>query len=91
VRGEVQHGADAVLAQQARDESAVARVADHERRFKHGAAKSAREVVEDHDVLAARAQLAGHVAADVAGAAGHENGVHRAKGWRPVHDPSNFG
>ena len=76
VRGEVQHAFDLARAQQHRDHVAVGRVADHEVAVQHGRAEAGREVVEHDDVLAALTELANHVAADVAGAAGDEDGAH---------------
>ena len=46
----------------------------HRGRAKHGAAVTRREVVEDHDTLAALDELADRVAADVTGTAGDEDG-----------------
>ena len=46
-----------------------------------GAAVAAREVVEDRDLLARREELLHEGAADVAGAAGHENGHSRSPCW----------
>ena len=49
---------------------AIADVADDQRRIEHRLAEAARQVIEDHDPLAAGAQLQHGVAADVARAAG---------------------
>ena len=53
---------------------AVADVADDQRRAQHGLAKAVRQIIEHDHPLAARAQLQQHVAADIARAAGDQNG-----------------
>ena len=73
MRGEVQHGVDAVFTQQAADELAVADLADDQRGIERRLAEARGQVVEHDDPLAAFAQLQDHVAADVAGAAGDED------------------
>ena len=78
VRGEVQDGIDLVLREHARDERGIAGVALDERAVQHGAAKTGRKVVERDQLFAALAELARDVAADVAGAAGDEDGSHRS-------------
>ncbi len=76
------HGVDAVLAQGPEHGLAVAHLADDERRIEHRLAEAAREVVEHDDPLAAGAELKDDVAADIAGAAGDEDGgLFHAK-WR---------
>ncbi len=64
------HRVDLVLPQHPLDRGAVADLADDERRVEHRLAEAAREVIEHHHPLAARAQLQDHVRADVAGAPG---------------------
>lgn len=64
------HGVYRVGTQQLEDRFAIADPADHERRVNDRLAKTARQVIEHHDPLAARAQLQHYVAANVAGAAG---------------------
>ncbi len=73
MRGEVQNGVDAVLEQQPRDERPVPSVTDDQRRVLDCAAEAGGQIVEYHDGVAARPKLPGDVAADVAGAPGHEN------------------
>ena len=67
----------AVLAHDAADELLIADVADDERGIgRHRPAKAGRQVVEDDDALATVEELEHHVAADVTGSAGDEDG-HR--------------
>jgi hypothetical protein len=68
----VHDGVDVVLGQDAGDEFLVAGVADYQFAVGHGFAETGGEVVEGDDALAGLAELAHHVAADVAGAAGDE-------------------
>ncbi len=72
-------GLDPVLGQHLIDRGRVARVAQDQRRAQHGAAIAGREVIEDHDALAALDELADDVAADVPGATGDENRLRH--GW----------
>jgi hypothetical protein len=81
VRGEVHDRVDVVLREDARHEVAITGVADDELAVRHRLAKAGGQVVERHDALAGRAELAHDVAADVAGAAGDENSVCHA--WSP--------
>ena len=69
----------AVLGEQTVDGMAVRSVADDERRTKHRGPIAGRKIVEDHDALAALDELADDVAADVPGAAGHEDAGHGCK------------
>ena len=65
---------DSVLLDQARDQVLVARVADDElRSFGHGPGEAGGEIVENDDRLAGVDKAESHVAADIAGAAGHQN------------------
>jgi len=64
-----------VFTQAAAHELTVAHAADHERRVERRLPEAAVEVVEDHDALPARTELECDMAADVAGAAGHEDGL----------------
>ena len=64
------HRVDAVLLQEAAHPLAVGDRADDEGGVEGRLAKAARQVVQDQHPLAARAQLQGHVTADVARAAG---------------------
>ena len=57
------------------DGSAIRRVTDDERRAEHRGPIATREIVEDHDALAALDELADDVAADVTGTAGDEDGI----------------
>ncbi len=76
------HRVDAVLTQGLEHGLAIADLADDERGVEDRLAEAPREIVEDDDPLAARAQLQDDVAADIAGAAGHEDaGLFHAK-WR---------
>jgi hypothetical protein len=78
VGGEVHDGVDVVLGEHALHELAVAGVADDQLAVGDGLAETRAEVVERDDALAGCAELAHHVAADVAGAAGDENALgHR--------------
>ena len=61
------------------DGMAIRRVADDERRTEHRGPIAGREIVEDHDALAALDELADDVAADVPGAAGDEDGGGHAR------------
>ena len=82
VRGEMHDGVDRVLAEHALDQRAIADVADDElARRAYRFAKSGAEIVEHDDRLAALAQLQRDVAADVAGAAGDEDGAHRTRNF----------
>ena len=55
------HRVHLVLAQEPAHRVAVADLADDQRRIEHRLAEAARQVIQDHDALAARAQLQGHV------------------------------
>src|SRR5690606_29746599 len=67
------HRVDVVGAEQALQQGRVADVADHQLPVQHRIAVAGAEVVQHHDVLAALAELAHHVAADVAGTAGDQD------------------
>ena len=71
-----------MLAQQATDQFAVADVADDQWGIEHGLAKAGDQAVEHDDLLATFAQLQDDVAADVAGAAGDEDGGLGHTGFR---------
>ncbi|GIX21854.1 MAG: hypothetical protein KatS3mg121_0637 [Gammaproteobacteria bacterium] len=79
VRGEVHHRPHGVLAQQARDPIQIAAVADHQFAVQHRRPEAGGQIVQHHHLFAGFAELPDHVAADVAGAAGHQN---RAFGHR---------
>ena len=67
----------AVFAHDAADELLIADVADDEGGVgRHRPAKAGRQVVEDDDALATIEELENHMAADVTGSAGNEDG-HR--------------
>src|SRR5256884_635284 len=68
--GEMHHRVDAMRVERGAHGVAVADVADHERYIEHRLPEPAREIVESHHPLGARAQLQRHVTADVACAAG---------------------
>ncbi len=76
VGGEVHHCLDAMLAQHAADQLAIARVAHHQLTVQHRGAKAGGQIVQHHHFFLALAELPNHVTADVAGAAGDEDG-HR--------------
>ena len=66
---------DIVLAQTLLDQRLVADVADHEfRRLRNGFAIAGGEIVDHHDLLARIEQGEHHMAADIAGAPGHQYG-----------------
>jgi hypothetical protein len=82
--GKMDDGAHGVLVDDAADEVLVADVAfDQERGRWHRRAKSRRQVVDDHDVVAGVEKRQHHMAADVSGAACHEYGHGRriARKW----------
>ena len=57
------------------DQRDVADVADDEPRlWRHRPVEAGRQAVEDHDLFACVEQLPHHVAADIAGASGHQDG-----------------
>ena len=63
------------LLDEAADQLLVADVADDERGvLRHGPAEAGRQIVEDDDLLAGVQKLENHMAADIAGAARHQNG-----------------
>ena len=67
-------GVDRVLLDQARHQVRVAGIADDElRSFGDAPGEAGREIVENDDGLAGVEQAESHVAADIAGAAGHQN------------------
>ena len=73
--GEVHHRVDAVLVRST--SSTISRsptLPDDERRVEHRLAEAAGQIVQHDDPLAAGAQLEDDVAADVAGAAGDQDG-----------------
>ena len=74
MRGEVHDRVDAVLAQQAADQLAIAGVADHQLAVHDRRAEAGDEIVEHDDLFVALAELANDMAADIPGAAGDENG-----------------
>ncbi len=73
--GEVHHRAGAVLVDEPLEQRAVGHVADDQRRVAHRLPEPGAQVVEHHDALAAVAQLQHDVTADVAGAAGDQDGL----------------
>ena len=72
---EMHDGVHLVFAQHAGHQRAVRGVADHEFAVGHRTAKPGRKVVQNHDAFAGFTELTDHVAADITGTAGHENGV----------------
>ena len=65
---------DPVLVDQPRDQLRVAEIADDQLdAFGHRPGEAGREIVEHDDLLAGVEQAEHHVAADIAGAAGHQN------------------
>src|SRR5215831_18214652 len=69
---------DAMLLDQARDEVGVARVAnDQLRAFGHSPCEAGEEIVENDDRLAGVDKAENHMAADIPGAASHQN-AHEA-------------
>ena len=70
MRGKVHDGIDLVLLEELRYQGLVAHLAHHQRPRGHGLPEPLAEVVQNHDPLAGFTELADHVAADVAGAAG---------------------
>ena len=91
--GEMGDRVNRMLLDQSGDQVRVARVADDELcAFGHGPGEAGGEVVENHDRFARIQQRQGHVAADIAGAAGDQNahalppisrlcGVNWSAGW----------
>src|SRR5690606_26407319 len=73
VGGEVHDGVDVVLAEQALEQRGVAGVPDHQAAARDGLREAGAQVVGHHHVLARLAELADHVAADVAGTAGDQD------------------
>jgi hypothetical protein len=68
-------GVDVVAPDGGADEVGVAGIADDQGRpRRHGLAEPGRKIVEYDDVLAGAQELENHVAADIAGAACHQNG-----------------
>ena len=82
VGGEMHDGIDSVLRQQPRDQHMISDIADHQFAGGHRLAKALPQVIEDDDLLAGLAQLPDHVAADVAGPAGDQDGVSGQMGSR---------
>ena len=75
--GEVDDRLHAVLAHDAADELLVPDIADDQRRIgRHRPAEAGRQIVEDDDALPAVEELENHMAADITGSAGDEDG-HR--------------
>ena len=71
--GEVHHRLDAAAAQEPVEQHAIADVADDELGLRrHRPVEAAGQVVENDYLLAAADEFPHHVAADIAGAAGHE-------------------
>src|SRR5579885_2292500 len=77
---------DAVLAQHLEHRLPVAHLAYDEGRIEHGLAEASRQVIQHDHALSAPAKLEHHVAADVAGAAGHEDAglFHAQCGCVPI-------
>ena len=71
------HGADLVLGEYARQQRAVADVADHQRRIADRLAEAGRQIVHDHHRFIAGPQLQDDVAADISGTAGDQHGILR--------------
>ena len=73
---------DRMLLDQARDQLRVAGVADDELgSFGDAPGEAGREIVENDDGLAGVEKAESHVAADIAGAAGHQNAHTKAPFW----------
>ena len=75
VGGEMHDGVHRVLLQQAADQLAIAGIADDQVAMDDRIGKTGAEVIEHHHVVTGFAELADHMAADITGAAGDENGV----------------
>ena len=68
------HGVDRAVPDDLAHQRLVGDLALHQRGLlAHERAVAGRKIVEDHDRLAAVEQRVGHVAADIAGAAGDQN------------------
>ena len=67
-------GVDFMLFDEARDQFGVAEIADHEpRRFRNRPGEAGRQIVENDHLFARVEKPERHMAADIAGAAGHQN------------------
>ena len=73
-------GVDPVLRQQPRDECVIRDFADHQFAGGHCLAKALPQVIEDDDLLTGIGQLSDHMAADVTGPAGDQDGVIGQRG-----------
>jgi hypothetical protein len=69
---------DGMFGDQPQDERGIARIApDEDRAGGHRRSKARREIVEDDHLLARVDEFEHHMAADVAGTAGHQDGHSR--------------
>jgi hypothetical protein len=74
VRSEVHDGVDTMLGHQPRYQRVVPDIAHDELARRERLSETLAQIVENQDALAGFTQLANHMAANVAGAAGDENG-----------------
>jgi hypothetical protein len=79
---EVHHSGDVVPPQHRPDGSHVGDVPFDQLAVLDGASMSGREIVVDDDAVTGAAQSLGGVAADVAGATGHQDGARATAQWR---------
>ena len=71
---EVHDRRDVVVAQEATDELTISGVSDDQRAVQYGRAESGRQIVQNHDVFAALAELTNDMTTDIPGTAGNQNG-----------------
>ena len=81
-RGEVHHGEDVVAPQRVANGRDVGDVSLDERPVLDGAAMAGDQVVVDENGVPRPAERLGRMAADVAGAAGDEDGARASAQWR---------
>ena len=75
-------GEDPVLAQRRAQGRDIGDVADHQLAVLDGAAMPGGQIIVDDDAIAGALKNLGGVAADVAGAAGHEDSLQASAQWR---------
>ena len=74
LRGEVRDRVDGVLGDEPQHKRGISRIpANESRAVGHGGSKTRREIVENDHFFTGIEELEHHMAADVAGAAGHQN------------------
>ena len=75
--GEMDHRVDGMLCQDRLDQGGVADLGFHEdRRLMDSLPVPARQIVDDHDMVAALDEQIDHRRSDVSGSAGHQNPIH---------------